>query len=183
MHTNRLIATACSVALLAGGALVFASQDSGPAATSTMNQSTTEPTTQPTSEPTTKAGNAEEREGGVTVTTTRSADGMADRQAKEGDVLMIHYTGKFDDGTVFDTSLEPRRDSRKTYGEPIVIKLGRAEVIRGWEIGLEGIQVGEKRTLVIPPAMGYGNRDHYSIPANSTLTFDVECVGMYREEE
>ncbi|MEL7239201.1 MAG: FKBP-type peptidyl-prolyl cis-trans isomerase, partial [Planctomycetota bacterium] len=119
---------------------------------------------------------------GVAFTTTRSGEGFGGRVAENGDLLMVHYTGKLDDGTVFDSSLNARPGSRKPYGVPLMLKLGRGEVIKGWEIGLQGMQVGEQRTIVIPPELAYGDRDLGVIPPNSTLTFDVELVGLYREE-
>ena len=82
--------------------------------------------------------------------------------------LQVHYVGTLDDGTEFDASY--RRD------RPIQFKLGSGMVIKGWEKGIEGMCVGEKRTLTIPPEDGYGSRAQGPIPANSVLHFDVELV-------
>jgi peptidylprolyl isomerase len=66
---------------------------------------------------------------------------------KNGDTISIHYTGKLDDGTVFDSSVG---------GKPITFTLGAGEVIPGFEAGTVGMQVGDKRDIVIPPEQGYG---------------------------
>ena len=94
--------------------------------------------------------------------------------AKDGDTVWVLYTGKLQDGTVFDAS-------ERHGGEPIEFMLGKGMVIKGWDEGLQGMQVGEKRTLVIPPAIAYGAEGRPPvIPPNSTLTFDVELVGVRR---
>jgi peptidylprolyl isomerase len=89
--------------------------------------------------------------------------------AKLGDRLSVHYTGWLTDGTKFDSS--------RDRGQPFSLTLGRREVIPGWEKGLEGMKVGERRKLTIPPHLGYGPRGYEpSIPPNATLVFDVEMV-------
>lgn len=92
-------------------------------------------------------------------------------EAKNGDLVSVQYTGKFADGKVFDSSI-PR-------GQPIDFTLGTGMVIKGWDQGILGMKVGGKRTLTIPPSLGYGP-DGYppTIPPNSTLYFDVELVGV-----
>ncbi len=104
--------------------------------------------------------------------------------AQDGDVLLVHYRGSLESGRVFDTSLEPRAGARKAYGEPLVLRLGDGEVIKGWEIGLRGMSVGEQRRLVIPPELAYGDKGAGDvIPPGATLIFDVELVGLYRAPE
>ncbi|OPL20627.1 peptidyl-prolyl x1 cis-trans isomerase fkbp2 isoform, partial [Mytilus galloprovincialis] len=71
-------------------------------------------------------------------------------KSRKGDTLHMHYTGKLEDGTEFDSSI-PRK-------EPFVFTLGAGQVIKGWDQGLLGMCVGEKRKLVIPSDMGYGDR-------------------------
>ena len=93
--------------------------------------------------------------------------------AKDGDTVWVLYTGKLKDGTVFDAS-------EKHGGQPIDFILGRGMVIKGWDEGLQGMQVGEKRVLEIPPDLGYGAQGSGPIPPNSALTFDVELVGLRR---
>ncbi|MEM7808734.1 MAG: FKBP-type peptidyl-prolyl cis-trans isomerase [Planctomycetota bacterium] len=105
------------------------------------------------------------------------------RKAQTGDVVMVHYTGKLDDGTVFDTSRQVRRGQREAFPVPITLRLGDGMVIPGWEIGLTGMEVGEKRVLIIPPDLAYGEAGAGGvIPPNATLTFDVELVGLARPE-
>jgi FKBP-type peptidyl-prolyl cis-trans isomerase len=97
----------------------------------------------------------------------------ADDAAKSGDQVWVHYIGKLQDGTEFDNSYK--------RGEPIPLTLGQGSVIKGWEEGLLGMKVGEKRTLIIPPDLAYGADGRPpTIPANSTLIFDVELVGLKR---
>lgn len=91
--------------------------------------------------------------------------------AKQGMQVSVHYQGRLTDGTVFD-------DSQKR-GEPISFVLGSGQVIPGWEQGIEGMKVGEKRVLTIPPELGYGAAGAGSvIPPNATLVFDVELVAV-----
>ena len=89
--------------------------------------------------------------------------------AKNGDTLLVHYTGTLEDGTVFDSSI-PR-------GKPFPVTLGKGEVIPGWELGLLGMKVGEERKLVIPPELAYGKAGIPGvIPGNATLIFDVQLL-------
>lgn len=90
------------------------------------------------------------------------------REAKNGDKLAVHYEGTFLDGKVFDSSYQ--------RGQPFEFTLGAGEVIRGWDLGVLGMRVGEKRTLVIPPELGYGARQVGPIPPNSTLKFTIELL-------
>ena len=83
-----------------------------------------------------------------------------------GDTAVVHYTGTLDDGTVFDSSI-PR-------GQRFEFIVGAGQVIQGWDLGVAGMKVGEKRLLVIAPELAYGPTARGSIPANSTLTFEVE---------
>ena len=92
-------------------------------------------------------------------------------QAEAGKTISVHYTGKFQDGRVFDSSI-PR-------GEPITFKLGAGNVIRGWDEGIALMKVGGKAQLIIPPALAYGERGAGGvIPPNTTLIFDVELVSV-----
>ncbi len=89
------------------------------------------------------------------------------RIAQAGDRITVNYTGKLQDGTVFDTSLG------KT---PYTFVLGAGEVIPGWDQGLVGAQVGTKRILIVPPMLAYGPSDYGPIPGNSTLMFEVDVL-------
>ena len=91
-------------------------------------------------------------------------------QPKPGDFIQVNYTGKFLDGKVFDSSLNPGRS-------PFELHLGRGEVIPGWDEGLATMHVGGKRKLLIPPSLAYGAAGAGGvIPPNATLTFDVELL-------
>lgn len=85
--------------------------------------------------------------------------------AQAGMLVSVDYTGKLQNGTVFDSSIGRT---------PIQFVLGAGKVIPGWEQGLQGMKVGGKRLLIIPPSLGYGAQAMGPIPANSTLIFEVE---------
>jgi FKBP-type peptidyl-prolyl cis-trans isomerase len=101
--------------------------------------------------------------------------GVGEPGAQNGDIVWVNYTGTLKDGTKFDSSLD------HPDAEPIRFTLGQGQVIKGWDEGIKGMKVGEKRTLVIPASLGYGAAGSPpKIPGNSELHFDVELVGMAR---
>ncbi len=94
-------------------------------------------------------------------------------ESKKGDTLSMNYTGKLLDGTTFDSNVNPKFN----HVTPFEFTLGAGRVIRGWDEGLVGMKVGEKRILTIPSSMGYGARGAgASIPPNAALVFEVELL-------
>ncbi|XP_034530088.1 peptidyl-prolyl cis-trans isomerase FKBP2 [Notolabrus celidotus] len=97
-------------------------------------------------------------------------------KSRKGDVLNMHYTGKLEDGTEFDSSIPRDR--------PFTFTLGTGQVIKGWDQGLLGMCEGEKRKLVIPAELGYGDRGAPpKIPGGATLIFEVELLNIERRSE
>ena len=98
-------------------------------------------------------------------------------EAQPGLAVAVHYTGRLDDGTVFDSSV--------SRGVPFQFILGIGQVIRGWDVGVVGMKVGGKRQLIISPEAAYGDggirnpqTGEYIIPQKATLTFEVELLGV-----
>lgn len=92
-----------------------------------------------------------------------------DRKALKGQMLTMHYTGTLEDGTKFDSSHD--------RNEPFKFQIGVGQVIQGWEEGVLGMCVGEKRRLIVPPELGYGDQGAGDIiPGGATLYFDIELL-------
>lgn len=92
--------------------------------------------------------------------------------ADSGDVVEVHYIGKFTDGKIFDSSYN--RNS------PISVTLGQGRVIKGWEEALLYMRDGDSALVTIPPKIGYGEYDYASIPGNSTLVFTMKVVSLQK---
>ncbi|HOF50401.1 MAG TPA: FKBP-type peptidyl-prolyl cis-trans isomerase [Candidatus Colwellbacteria bacterium] len=89
-------------------------------------------------------------------------------EIKNGDLATVNYVGRLKDGTVFDSSYE--------RGVPYQFLIGAGHVIRGWDMGVLGMKVGEKRQLIIPARHGYGDTGIGNIPGGATLIFEVELL-------
>jgi len=105
--------------------------------------------------------------GGVLIEDLKVGGGAT---ATAGKQVSAHYTGRFPDGKKFDSSYDAR--------VPIDFELGTGKVIKGWDIGLEGMRVGGKRKLTIPPELAYGALGNGPVPPNATLVFDVELIAV-----
>jgi FKBP-type peptidyl-prolyl cis-trans isomerase FkpA len=116
-----------------------------------------------------KDGKKSAAAGGLVIDDVKPGEGAI---ATKGKTVSVHYTGRLTDGTKFDSSYD--------RGQPIDFPLGGGVVIKGWDQGIEGMKVGGKRKLTIPPDLAYGARGTPGgpIPPNATLVFDVELVGV-----
>ena len=104
---------------------------------------------------------------GLNIEDIEVGDGI---EANDYNKVVVNYTGKLEDGSVFDSSLNPGR-------EPFTFTLGVGSVIKGWDLGVKGMKVGGKRNLTIPADLGYGDRGAGSvIPPGATLLFEVELI-------
>lgn len=126
------------------------------------------------------AGEALEVAPGLSATIVKKGHGRA---AVAGDFVEVHYTG-----WLFDEQAENNRgnkfDSSVDRGEKFHFKLGAGQVIKGWDQGVEGMLIGEKRVLTLSPDMGYGSRGAGSvIPPDATLIFEVELFGLERPSD
>jgi len=110
---------------------------------------------------------------GLLIEVLRVPPGCAHR-SRSGDTLRVHYNGTLDNGDQFDSN-----HGRGAFG----FILGSGQVIGGWEDGLQGMCVGERRRLTVPPALAYGDRGNRAVPGKATLTFTVQLEGMRRDRQ
>ncbi len=89
-----------------------------------------------------------------------------------GTLVEAHYTGTLVDGTKFDSSVD--------RGKPLLFLVGRGEVIKGWDEAFLSMKKGEKRILIIPPGLAYGDKGMGPIPPNKTLIFEVELIDFLK---
>ena len=104
---------------------------------------------------------------GLIIENIESGDGI---EAQDYNKIVVNYTGKLEDGSIFDSSLKKGRD-------PFTFTLGVGSVIKGWDIGVKGMKVGGKRKLTIPSELGYGDKGAGSvIPPGATLIFEIDLL-------
>jgi len=133
-----------------------------------LAQSAARKSTADTSAPTKVTGDGVKTDSGLVYWDLRVGNGAV---AKEGSHVRVHYTGWLTTGKKFDSSVDG--------GKPFDFTIGNGEVIKGWEEGVAGMKVGGKRQLRIPPALAYGAAGYPgAIPANATLIFDVQLLGV-----
>ena len=165
MERMRLVLVA---ALLAAGC----SSSVGVKSTSTGAGGATtgsEPAATATAKPTAPAGRVHKLASGLIYEDVVIGNGT---MADPGLQVAVNYTGRFTDGTEFDSS--------NRSGRPYMFTLGTGAVIAGWDQGIKGMRVGGKRKLTIPPDLAYGASGMGGvIPPNATLLFDVELVGVH----
>jgi len=114
------------------------------------------------------AGDVKETESGLKVEYLSKPD-SCEKVARNGDMLSIHYVGTLESGAKFDSSYD--------RNEPFKFQVGVGQVIKGWEEGTVGMCVGEKRKLIVPPELGYGDQGAGDIiPGGATLYFEVELI-------
>ncbi len=117
--------------------------------------------------------------GSDTNTTPANTNGTPDNTAqtaqvaKAGDTVAMNYTGRLQNGTVFDSNIDPKFN----HVEPFIFTLGAGQVIPGWDKGIVGMKVGEKKTLMIAPADAYGSRD-IKDQSGKVIIFDIELLGI-----
>jgi len=126
--------------------------------------------------------NVNKKDSSVTVSTsvdvTPKVDSNNAEVAQDGDFVSVEYTGKLEDGTVFDSNVNPKFG----HAVPFNFRLGAGSVIKGWDEGIVGMKAGEEKTLVIPPEKAYGSQQVGPIPPNSTLIFNVKLLNISKSK-
>ena len=157
MNKNKIIALATAIVLLVVGIFIFYNKNKNDVGA-----------TKPEETIDLKLSNQKMNKQGVEVEILREGTGAI---AKNGDTVSVHYVGVLENGTKFDSSVD--------RGTPFEFSLGAGQVIPGWDIGVEGMKIGEARKLTIPSELAYGpNGAGDVIPPNATLIFEVQLLGI-----
>lgn len=137
-----------------------------PTTTVTPRSTAAQPATPPARD--TSPNPAQVKIKGLKIETLTEGSGV---RVVSGQTISVDYTGMFTDGKVFDSSI-PR-------GQPLSVALGKSQVIKGWDLGIVGMKVGEKRRLTIDPELAYGEAGFPgAIPPNSTLVFEITLLAI-----
>jgi peptidylprolyl isomerase len=166
-HNAAAAAAATALALMALIGSALWAQDGATKPAGAAAPAGTQPATAPVEKIVTESG----------LTILKVAPGENDIAARAGDEVFVHYSGRMDDGKEFDSS----RAHAETAQNGINFPLGQAQVMKGWDEGIMGMRIGEKRQLIVPAELGYGKRGMGGvIPPDARLTFDVELIGIIR---
>ena len=161
MNKNKIIALAVMTVLVTVGFLLFYNKNEKPqtADIGAMKQDAAIDL---------KLNNQKMNKQGVEIEILKDGTGAI---AKKGDTVSVHYVGVLENGTKFDSSVD--------RGTPFEFSLGAGRVIPGWDIGVEGMKVGEVRKLTVPSELAYGaGGAGNAIPPNATLIFEVQLLGI-----
>ena len=157
MNKNKIIALATVIILIGVGALFFYNKNKADICTVKQDKAAD-----------LKLNSQKMNKQGVEIEILKEGTGAI---AKKGDTVSVHYVGVLENGAKFNSSVD--------RGTPFEFTLGSGQVIPGWDIGVEGMKIGETRKLTIPPELAYGSSGAGStIPPNATLIFQVELLGI-----
>ena len=157
MNKNKIIALVIAIILIVVGFFIFYNKNKNDISATKQDKTAD-----------LKLNNQKMNKQGVEIEILKEGTGAA---AKNGDKVSVHYVGVLENGTKFDSSVD--------RGIPFEFTLGASQVIPGWDIGVEGMKIGEARKLTIPSELAYGSSGAgNAIPPNATLIFEVQLLGI-----